>query len=432
MLKLKNVDLAPAQQHILDEMSEDVTVSTAEILRTLASWGHEVSYHTVADKRPVTPDPPVSERKKETNAKIAELLERSAISIDQVGRAEKIKVYQGFSKNKDGEPEVVDMVSISLSPSWDEGPKWPLIQQSDPVIVRQNLPKKFTKLGESWKTAVILPDIQAGFYFDGKNQLIPTHDERAIGVALQIVAAEDPDLVVMVGDGLDLPELSKFRLTPAFQRTLQPTIDWTAQFGAKLRAAAPNARIIWLAGNHEERMPNYILDNAIAAFGIKRGEAPQEWPVFSVPFLCRFEENGIEFLPGYPANEFYINDRIKVIHGHKVNSTGSTVHKYLDTERVSTISGHVHRIEKGHRTRRTRNGSRTIMAASPGCLARVDGPVPSTKGATDLSGIPLTSYEDWQQGLAVVRYEEGDGRFIYTDIPIFDGWAMWRDKEFVA
>ena len=72
------------------------------------------------------------------------------------------------------------------------------------------------------------------------------------------------------------------------------------------------------------------------------------------------------------------------------------------------------------------------MAASPGCLARTDGKVPSTKGGIDLDGVPLESYEDWQQGLAVVRYEEGDGRFIYNDIGIFDGWAIWRDREFVA
>jgi hypothetical protein len=36
---------------------------------------------------------------------------------------------------------------------------------------------------------------------------------------------------------------------------------------AQVRDAAPNAQIIWLAGNHEERIPNYLLDNAAAAFG---------------------------------------------------------------------------------------------------------------------------------------------------------------------
>ena len=72
------------------------------------------------------------------------------------------------------------------------------------------------------------------------------------------------------------------------------------------------------------------------------------------------------------------------------------------------------------------------MAASPGCLARIDGAVPSTKGGIDLDGVPLQSYEDWQQGLAVVRYEPGDGRFIYHDIAIFDGYAQWRDREIRA
>ena len=283
-----------------------------------------------------------------------------------------------------------------------------------------------------WLTAVVLPDIQAGFFADNSGNLHPTHDEAAVDVALQVVALEDPDLVVVVGDGADFPELGKYRLSPAFQRTTQPTLNWVATFIARLRTAAPRAQIFWLAGNHEERLPNYIIDNAAAAFGIRRGTKTDEWPVLSFPFLCCFDEYDVTYAPGYPANEHYVNDRLKVIHGAKVNSNGSTVHRYLDSERVSTISGHIHRREIGHRTRRTRFGARTIMAASPGCLARIDGAVPSTKGGIDLDGVPLQSYEDWQQGLAVVRYEPGDGRFIYHDIAIFDGYAQWRDREIRA
>jgi hypothetical protein len=200
---------------------------------------------------------------------------------------------------------------------------------------------------------------------------------------------------------------------------------------AELRRAAPNARIVWLAGNHEERLPNYVLDNAKAAFGLRRGNTPQSWPVLSVPFLCRFDDFGVEFLPGYPASAFWINQRLRVIHGDRAKSNGSTVHGYLANEKTSVICGHIHRREWAERTREDHDGPRTTLAASPGCLARIDGAVPSTKGGTDLDGRPLTRHEDWQQGAAVVRYH-ADGRFAYEQVAIHDGWALYNGKEYTC
>jgi hypothetical protein len=40
--------------------------------------------------------------------------------------------------------------------------------------------------------------------------------------------------------------------------------------------------------------------------------------------------------------------------------------------------------------------------------------------------------EDWQQGLAVVTYEEGEGRFVYEQIAIHDGWAQYRGKDYIG
>jgi hypothetical protein len=148
--------------------------------------------------------------------------------------------------------------------------------------------------------------------------------------------------------------------------------------------------------------------------------------------LCNFDEYGFEYLPGYPSSHFWINDKLKVIHGHKHRADGSTAHKYLASEKVSVIYGHIHRREWAERTRHDHDGAKTIMAASPGCLAKITGAVPSTKGGTDLDGRPLTTIEDWQQGMAVVRYQDGDGAFAYEQIAIHDGWALHRGEEFKA
>ena len=142
------------------------------------------------------------------------------------------------------------------------------------------------------------------------------------------------------------------------------------------------------------------------------------------------DEHGVEFVPGYPASAFWINDRLRVIHGDRVASGGSTAHKYLGNEKVSVIYGHIHRREYAARTREDRDGPKEIMAASPGCLATISGAVPSTKGGLDLDGRPMARIEDWQQGIGIVTYQDGDGLFAYHNIAIHDGWAMWAGKEY--
>lgn len=362
--------------------------------------------------------------------KIADLLERSGINPDELGSVQKIKLseWQGLTKDDDGNAEIHDLggMSVVLSPKWVDGPEWPVIQQGPSLKI--NKPKLLKKNTSDWKKAIVLPDMQIGFFNDKNNELQPTHDPLAIDCSIDLIDELKPDIVAMHGDNLDLPEMGKYRLSPAFQRTTQASIDYATTIVARIRQAAPEARIVWLAGNHEERLVNYIIDNASAAFGLRRGNAPDDWPVLSVPFLCRFEDYAIEYIPGYPAGVFWINEKLKIIHGTRVKSSGSTAHLYLANEKTSVLYGHIHRREWAELTRDDFDGPKTILAASAGCLARVDGVVPSTKGGIDLYGRPMTATENWQQGLCVVTYLEGDNPFHLEMVPIRDGQMFYRGK----
>ena len=372
--------------------------------------------------------PSVEAKRRQALGQIAEMLERKGIDPADIGRVKRVSLYQSLTKNADGEAETHDLTAIQFSPAWEDGPEWPVVQPGP----RYRLPARTatTSRNEGWRKAVILPDMQIGYYRGADDRLEPTHDEAALEVALAITKDVKPDVIVMVGDNIDAPEFGKYRLTPAFQRTMQAAIDRATTLCAQLRAIAPEAEIVWLAGNHEERIPNYLLDNASAAFGLRRGNTPESWPVLSIPYLCRMDETGVDYRTGYPAGHYWINQRLRVIHGDKVASGGSTAHKYLATEKTSVIYGHIHRREWAERTREDWDGAKTVMAATPGCLARIDGVVPSTKQGTDLDGRPLRRVEDWQQGLGVVTFEEGDGRFVYEQIAIHDGWAQYRGKDY--
>jgi len=372
--------------------------------------------------------PPANRR--EVLGKIADLLDRQGISVDEVGSIGRVSIYQSLTKNAEGEAELHDLMGIQFSPAWETGPQFDFVRQGPAVKVTAR-PVKGEPKPDGYQVAVIVPDCQIGYYRDMNGELIPTHDEQAIAITLGVIRNLQPDVIVCVGDNLDAPEFGKYRLSPAFALTTQASIDRCTVFAAELRAASPEADIVWIAGNHEERLTNATLDNLKAAFGIRRGLSENEPPVLSVPFLCRFDEHRVRYLAGYPASSYWINERLRVIHGDKVASGGSTAHKYLATSKTSVIYGHIHRREWAERSREDFDGPKTIMAVSPGTLAKTDGAVPSTKGGIDLDGRPLTIVEDWQQGFGVVTFQPGDGEFWYEQIPIHSGRCWFRGKLYV-
>ena len=373
----------------------------------------------------------IKQRKEKMLGAIADMLVAKDIDLDERGTVEKVSIRHALSPDKNGDVQTRTTTTVQLSPKWETGPEWPVVQQGPAV----KLPpiKATSKKTSAFKTCIVVPDIQIGYFRGRDGQLEPTHDEKAIMICLKMIQELKPDVIACVGDNLDLPEMGKYVVYPSYAQTTQAAIDRATFFCAQMRAMAPDAKIIWLAGNHEERMPKYLVMNAAAAYGLRKGNTPDSWPVLSVPYLCRMDEFDVEYRPGYPAADYWVNEKLRIIHGDRVKSSGSTAHVYLNQEKTSVIYGHIHRIETAFKTREDFDGPRTIMAASPGCLARIDGAIPSTRGGVDLDGRPLIRHENWQQGMGVVSYEDsGAHRFSYDVIPIYDGWALYQGKEYTS
>ena len=140
--------------------------------------------------------------------KVAALLERNGIDVDDIGRVERVNMWQGMSKDAAGEVVVTDLVGVQLSPAWETGPAWPVVQPAAPVRTRPA--KAALPRDDGWRTAVILPDPQIG-YRALEDGLDPFHDEVAMAVALQIIKHLRPDDVINLGDMFDFFEwLVKF------------------------------------------------------------------------------------------------------------------------------------------------------------------------------------------------------------------------------
>lgn len=363
------------------------------------------------------------EQRKKLHDQLDVLLDKANLppeTVDQI-RIKKVSAWEMGYKDTEGEAQTHPLFGIQLEADPVKfTPEWPVVTRVESV----KLPRREVEPKGDARKAVILSDLQ-----------YPYADEKAVEVALQIVRDVKPDKVVLVGDMLDLAAWGKYEQRPEFAAQTQAAVIQAHQLLATLRKLCPAAEIAVLEGNHDARMEKSLLANARQAFGLRRADALDGWPVMSVPYLTAMDDLDVNYVSGYPANRFWLNDNLQIRHGQRVRSGGSTAKLVADDERVSTIFGHVHRIETHYKTTQVRSGGRTNAAYAIGCLCRIDGSVPSVKNGYDLSGRPVENFEDWQQAIAVVDYEEGNAPFNVTPIYIntFNNYqAVYNGKRYEA
>lgn len=362
-------------------------------------------------------------------------LEVSSIAVQTADREGS---WDGWTRDAADEPAVSGRQSSERTerkarvavriPKAEEAEAGPVIRQAEPIDVTFTVPRRLPAREEtSAKWAVIMPDAQRPFV-----------DHAAVDVALQILAdvqaAHGVDHIVHLGDELDLPDFGRHRSAPEALGRVQDAIDEQYRVLATERAMCPEARMSWIAGNHDDRLVNWLVDNAPQLIGLRRA-GERTTPALSVEYLCRLAELGVEYVGPFPEGEVWLNGHLRAVHGDIMKSQkGQTAAAYLAGGQVSTIYGHIHRAELVYQTRHTAKGPRTYLAGSPGCLCRIDGAVPSAKsGITSAGGPGMRRTEDWQQGIWVVSYET-TGRQLYAVEPIhiWGGRATWRGRDYAA
>ena len=315
-------------------------------------------------------------------------------------------------------------VSASIKPVAD----WKYIERPARAAIKA---VKVKKVKRPFKVAVFLPDPQIGFRWYGGNDWQPFHDERAIDLSMQLIREIQPDEVVNLGDMIDFPTLSRWPQEEAMQRTIQKSIDYTHEFLSLQRANAPHAKLVWVEGNHDLRLQNYVQANAAKISGLRRANMDHELPLLSIPYLLRLDEIGVNYVGGWPKAEYYLSDVLKAKHGDCVKSSGKTAAAVVEREDVSTVFGHIHRAETAYKTRHGRKGPRTQFAHCPGALCLTNGAVPGFHTGTDTDMKPVTYWQDWQLGLTVVHYD--DEQVYLHHVPFGNDYqALYEGKVYQA
>lgn len=313
--------------------------------------------------------------------------------------------WNGYTKNAEGEAEIHLLHAFvpERTPE-DEGR---FLSQASPTEIISN-PVKRRRHKELLLADV--PDLHYGLRKLDNGTLKPTHRPEVMDGWLQVMKDVQPDTIVIGGDAIDMPEISKYDLdSNDFNDTMQLCIDGLHKYFTRLRADNPNAEIVHLRGNHEMRFNKFMIRNAMPLFGVKPANMPESWAVNSYPFLLRLDELDINY-----TDQYKINDRLMTIHGELANKN-STASMYLGRYATSMMFHHDHR--RGSERRVFPNGQ-CIEAFGFGTQCDVSGSVPSVHSKIDDRGHVVENYENWNNGGGFVEYSKGDKPFRFQAVPI--------------
>jgi len=302
---------------------------------------------------------------------------------------------------------------IELIPS-----KIPIQHISVSVKKSRKRPKDVKKV----KTALFLPDPQFGFLKAiNKSGAVPIHDRTAIDGIYQVALELKPDVIIWIGDVLDLSEWSyHFVNRPEFRMTTQAALIEAAWTIGYFKAAFPNSEHVVMIGNHDDRMEQYMIRNMSQAYMIKPADQLDISAIMAVDNLLGLERMGVKYVGNYPDGEWWLNEFLKAIHGNVArNKPGATASSIIDGAVVNQVFGHIHRQEIVSQRIKTMSYDRPIWAATPGCLCHIDGRVPGS-----------TKDRNWQKGAGVVQYTN-DGYVGFPElITVFEDTAIFRGSMF--
>jgi len=269
--------------------------------------------------------------------------------------------------------------------------------------------------------ALLFSDAHIGFDKDQQSgKLRPFHDRAMLDVIAQVASDYQPDYIGVLGDMFDLARWSRrWADDPEFYWTTQPALFegyWTLR---RLRELCPDARIVYLEGNHEVRLPNYVRDHVIEACGLRR--IAGRFPTLSIPNLLAMDALKAEWVGGYNDGKATFRPAPWMVweHGNIARTPGGTAKAIVEKAVRWRFSGHTHRCEVASRSfeESPNDEHAPVSAISFGCCCHTDGRLP---------GSALNS--QWQKRFGIVEFQHKAPPPTVEIIPVRAGEALWRGR----
>lgn len=229
-------------------------------------------------------------------------------------------------------------------------------------------------------------------------------DHKAWQCVLAMIAANFFDEIVLNGDILDFPLISKHDKKLFDQGVMKNysevlEIEFTKEFILRpLREAAPNSKIVFRLGNHEER----LTEGKYAVAAEKLAKLFKHYNSSELDQMLELDSLGIEYDPSEVRNYF---DQFEVVHGLSLSKTAprNNIHLYMG----SGTSGHSHRLNCTY----IRNKKHPYVWVESGTLRTVE----------NVEYLPTAMVADWMQGFVTIVFDRNSDYFYAKTHPIVYG-----------
>lgn len=147
----------------------------------------------------------------------------------------------------------------------------------------------------SIKTYIVFSDVH-----------VPWHDPEKTELAIEAAIDLGVDCVVINGDLADMYNVSSFLKHPDVMQTVDDELEAVYEFLKDLRKRLPDTRIVYLFGNHEDRLEKLVL-SALPAFynrlrlhnELRLDELDIEWYGYNRAF--RVEDTDLQIMHSPPS-----------------------------------------------------------------------------------------------------------------------------------
>jgi predicted phosphodiesterase len=240
---------------------------------------------------------------------------------------------------------------------------------------------------------IVIPDVH-----------LPYHDKRALDNVFAMIEAEQPARVVQIGDLLDMKAPARWSKGRAeeYIGTVGEEVEHGKQFWSTLRGIAPDAELVFVSGNHDDRLRTYCATYSPALLPI----------LPSLPSLMELDQHGVKHQRTQP---YKLEPGVAAIHGKLLHSqAGLSARKEMLRHGTSVVQGHTHRLGVIYETT-----DRCRFALESGWL----GDIRRAGSYLDFPGVA-----NWQQGFG---WLDVDGKRVSPGVTIVErGGFTFRGRRY--
>lgn len=213
---------------------------------------------------------------------------------------------------------------------------------------------------------------------------------------LAVATGWRPDIVVILGDFLDLYTCSEFDKDPSRKASLEHEIETANRELTRLGRIVDGARVIFCEGNHEQRLTRYL-----------QRRAPELYGMIDMPSLLRIKDRGWEWLA---YKQHLALGKIHVAHDIGRCGVNAARQGIIDFG-GNLIVGHTHQASVVYRGNLRGERHVSITSGWGGDPAQVDYAHAHRANC------------EWQHGFTVA-HEDSTGAAWCTFVPVIEGRAI--------